>query len=139
MREREDASLHPSVYRILIIDCYSVGAVCRRIVWSRGISSNTAAFLFLNFLCTESSSSWVNGPSLMSNCLLIILLIGSGVTFGGFPSRFSKCCFHCFIHIYIYIYIYIYTPYVSFNAEIWFISKCLIVIITIFSMFLWHF
>ena len=33
----------------------------------------------------------------MSNCLLIILLIGSFVTFGGFPSRFSKCCFHSFI------------------------------------------
>ena len=33
----------------------------------------------------------------MSNCLLIILVIGSFVTFGGFPSRFSKCCFHSFI------------------------------------------
>ena len=33
----------------------------------------------------------------MFNCLLIILVIGSCVTFGGFPSRFSKCCFHCFI------------------------------------------
>ena len=32
----------------------------------------------------------------MSNCLLIILVIGSFVTFGGFPSRFSKCCFHSF-------------------------------------------
>ena len=30
----------------------------------------------------------------MSNCLLIILVIGSCVTFGGFPSKFSKCCFH---------------------------------------------
>ena len=56
-----------------------------------------AAFLFLIFLRTESSSSWVNGPSLMSNCLLIILVIGSCVIFGGFPSRFSKCCFHSFI------------------------------------------
>ena len=62
-----------------------------------GISSSPAAFLFLIFLRTESSSSWVNGPSLMSICLLIILLIGSCVTFGGFPSRFSKCCFHSFI------------------------------------------
>ena len=35
--------------------------------------------------------------NLMSNCLLIILVIGSCVTFGGFPSRFSKCCFHSFI------------------------------------------
>ena len=30
----------------------------------------------------------------MSNCLLIILVIGSWVTFGGFLSIFSKCCFH---------------------------------------------
>ena len=62
-----------------------------------GISSSPAAFLFLIFLRTESSSSWVNGPSLMSNCLLIILVIGSCVTFCGFPSRFSKCCLHSFI------------------------------------------
>ena len=79
----------------------SVGAVCCRIVWSSilqgGISSSPAAFLFLIFLRTESSSSWVNGPSLISNCLLMILVIGSCVTFGGFPSRFSKCCFHSFI------------------------------------------
>ena len=63
---------------------------------SGGISSSPAAFLFLIFLRTESSSSLVNGPSLMSNCLLIILVIGSFVTFGGFPSRFSKHCFHSF-------------------------------------------
>ena len=55
---------------------------------SGGISSSPAAFLFLIFL--ESSSSCVNGPSLMSNCLLKILVIGSCVTFGRFPSRFSK-------------------------------------------------
>ena len=61
---------------------------------SGGISSSPAAYLFLIFLRTESSSSDVNGPSLMSNCLLIILVIGSCVTFGGFPRRFSKCCFH---------------------------------------------
>ena len=63
---------------------------------SGGISSSPAAFLFLIFLGTESSSC-VNGPSLMSYCLLIILVIGSCVIFGGFPSRFSKCCFHSFI------------------------------------------
>ena len=63
----------------------------------RGISSSPAAFLFLIFLRTESSSSCVNGPSLMSNCLLIILVIGSCVIFGGFPSKFSKCCFNSFI------------------------------------------
>ena len=64
---------------------------------SGGISSSPAAFLFLIFRSTESSSSIINGPSLMSNCLQIILVIGLCVTFGGFPSRFSKCCFHCFI------------------------------------------
>ena len=60
---------------------------------SGGISSSPAAFLFLIFLRTELSSSCVNGPSLMSDCLLIILVIGSCVIFGGFP----KCCFHSFI------------------------------------------
>ena len=30
----------------------------------------------------------------MFNCLLIFLVIGWCVTFGGFPSIFSKCCFH---------------------------------------------
>ena len=48
-------------------------------------------------LTTELNSSCVNGPNLMFNCLLIILVIGSCVIFGGFPSRFSKCCFHSFI------------------------------------------
>ena len=64
---------------------------------SAGISSSPAAFLFLIFLRTESSSSLVNGPSLMFNCLLIILVIGSCVTFGGLASRFSKCGFRNFI------------------------------------------
>ena len=64
---------------------------------SVGISSKPAAFLFLIFLSSKLSSSRVNGPSLMSNCFLIILVIGSCVTFGGFPSRFTKCCFHSFI------------------------------------------
>ena len=49
------------------------------------------------FLNTESSSSWVNGPSLLSNYLIIILVIGSCLTFGRFPCRFSKFCFHSFI------------------------------------------
>ena len=67
------------------------GAVCCR------ISSSPAAFLSLIFLSTESSSSSVNGPSLMSKCLLRILGISSCVTFGGFPCRFSKCFSHSFI------------------------------------------
>ena len=63
---------------------------------SGGISSSPAAFLFLIFLTTESSSSLVKGPSLMSNCLLIILMISLSVIFGGLPSRFLKCCSHSF-------------------------------------------
>ena len=43
---------------------------------SGGISSSPAVFLFLIFRSTESVSC-VNGLSLMSNCLLIILVIGS--------------------------------------------------------------
>ena len=61
------------------------------------ISSSPAAFLFLIFLCTESSYSCVNCPSLMSNWSLIIFVIGSGVSFGGFPNKFSNCCFHRYI------------------------------------------
>ena len=61
---------------------------------SWGISSSPGAFLFLIFISTESSSSCVNCPSLISNWLLIILVIGWCITFGGFPSKFSKCCFH---------------------------------------------
>ena len=60
---------------------------------SGGISSSPAAFLFLSFLCTMLNSSCVNCPSLMSSWLLIIF-----VTFGGFPSKFSKCFFHRCIH-----------------------------------------
>ena len=54
---------------------------------------HTSAFLFLIILSTESSYSYTNGPCLMSNCLLLILVIGPCVTFGAFPSKFSKCCF----------------------------------------------
>ena len=61
---------------------------------SGGISSSPVAFLFLIFLSTQSSCSCVDCPSLMSNWLLIIFVIGSCLTFGGFPSKFSKCCFH---------------------------------------------
>ena len=70
---------------------YIIGAVCRRIVWSSILLGKSHQALRLSYF------SWVNCPSLMSNCLLIILVIGSGATFGGFPSRFSKCCFHSFI------------------------------------------
>ena len=100
-REGEDASLRPSVYRILVINCVAVSeqyvVELSRLPHFWGISSSPAAFLFLIFLRTESSSSLVNGPSLMSNCLLIILVIGSCVMFGGLASRFSNCCFHSLI------------------------------------------
>ena len=43
---------------------------------SGGISSSPVTFLFLIFLSIELSSSRVNSPSLVSNCLLIILMIG---------------------------------------------------------------
>ena len=66
----------------------------------------------------------MNGPSLMSNCLLIILVIGLCVIFGGFSSRFSKCCFHsyCFLLIfsyytYTYIYICIFRQHFFVNAN----------------------
>ena len=64
---------------------------------SGGISSSPAAFLFLIFLCTASSSSCVNCPNLMSSWSQIIFVIGSSVTFGCFPNKFSKCCFHRYI------------------------------------------
>ena len=61
-----------------------------------GISSSPAAFLFLIFPRTESSSSCVNGHSLMSNCLLIILVIHVLFSVGylvGFRSAFSTVLF----------------------------------------------
>ena len=74
----------------------SMSSNCLVFHTSGGISSSPAV-LFSVFLRTESSSSCMNGPSLMSNCLLIILVIGSCIIFGGFPCKFSKCCFHSFI------------------------------------------
>ena len=61
---------------------------------SGGISWSSAAFLLLIFLTTEPSSYCANCPCLMSNWSQIIFVIGSWITFGGFPSKFSKCCFH---------------------------------------------
>ena len=94
-------SMHPFIHLSIGFWLYtalqcrsSMSSNCLVFHTSGGSSSSPAAFLFLIFLRTESSSSCVNGPSLMSNCLLIILVIGSCVIFGGFPSRFSKGCFH---------------------------------------------
>ena len=93
--------MHPFIHLSIVfwlytaLQCWSsMSSNCLVFHTSGGISSSPAAFVFLIFLSTESSSSWVNGPSLMSSCLLIIFMIGSCVTFGGFPSKFSKCCFH---------------------------------------------
>ena len=93
--------MHPFLYLSIRLWLYtalhcrsSMSSNCLVFHTSVGISPSPTAFLFLIFLGTKSSSSWVNGPSLMSNCLLIILVIDSCVTFREFPSKFSKCCFH---------------------------------------------
>ena len=98
------ASMHPFIHLCIGFWLYtalqcrsSMSSNCLIFHTSGGILCSPVAFLFLIFLRTESSSSCVNGPSLMSNCLLIILVIGSCVIFGGFPSKFSKCYFHSFI------------------------------------------
>ena len=62
-----------------------------------GISARSAAFQYKIFLSIESSSSCVNYLNSMSSCLLIIFVIASSVTFGGFHSKFSKCRFHACI------------------------------------------
>ena len=61
--------------------------------WGYFINPDAFLFFFI-FLSTVSSSSCMNCPRWMANCLLIILVIGSCVTFGGFPSKLSKCCFN---------------------------------------------
>ena len=93
--------MHPFIYLSIgfwlytALQCWSsMSSNCLIFHTSGSIFWSPAAFLFLIFLSTELSSSRVNSPSLMSNCLLIILMIGSCVTFGGFPSKFSKCYFH---------------------------------------------
>ena len=59
-----------------------------------GISSRSAAFLFLIFsqYCIKSPS--VNSPCLTSSWPLMIFWIGLSVISGGFLSRFLKCSFH---------------------------------------------
>ena len=89
---------------------WSIGLLCFGYIWrcsieaflvfhtSGGISSSPSAFLFLIFLSTMLSFSCVNCSSLMSSGLPMILVIGSSVTLGDFPSKFLKCCFHGCIH-----------------------------------------
>ena len=96
-----EGRVHPFVHLFIgfwlstALQCWSsLSSYCLVFHTSGGILSSSVAFLFLIFLSTESSSSWVNGPSLMPCCLLVILVIDSYVTFGGFLCKFSKCCFH---------------------------------------------
>ena len=86
-----------------------------------GISSSPAAFLFLIFLSNEWISSWVNDPSQMSNCLLRILMIGSWVTSGRFPSKFSKCCFQSNVYSILLIVAFSLVLAVPFLLLTWFI------------------
>ena len=54
----------------------------------------TGSFSVFNFFSTTSSSYWVTFPNLISNCLLIIYMIGLSVTLGEFPSKFLKYSFY---------------------------------------------
>ena len=100
-REGEYASLHPSIYRILIVYCVAVSeqyvVELSGLLYFRGNFVQPYSFPIFNFSENRVEFLCVNGPSLMSNCLLIILVIGSCIIFGRFPSKFSKCCFHSFI------------------------------------------
>ena len=78
------------------IGSYSIGAVYR---WNPlsfillGVFHQALLLSYFNFFSTETSYC-VNCPSLISSWLLIIFEVVSCVTFGAFPSKFSKCCFH---------------------------------------------
>ena len=77
---------------------------------SERILSWPAIFLLLIFASTPSSFSWVNCPSLISDCLLIIFVIDLLVTLGEFPSRFLKCSvlltlFPCYLSIRLFCYV----------------------------------
>ena len=93
--------MHPFVHLSLVfwlytaLQCQSSMSLNSRFFHTSGcISSRPVAFLLLIFLCSESSFSCVNCPSLMSSLLFIIFVIGSCVTLAGFRSEFSKFCFH---------------------------------------------
>ena len=63
----------------------------------RGNFVQPCSFLIFNFSENRVKFFLCERSLFKSICLLIILVIGSCVIFGGFPSRFSKCCFHSFI------------------------------------------
>ena len=123
----------------------SMSSNCLVFHTSGGISSSPAAFLFLIFLRTQSSSSCVNGPSLMSNCLLIILVIDSCVIFGGFPCKFSKCCFHSFIlscwfaafSFALAVFFLLLTSFIVCQAIFHRVSNLIYLILNVFCLFLY--
>ena len=92
--------MHPFVY--LSIWLYTA-LKCRSSISSNsmlfhtsgGISSGFTAFLYVIFHSTELSTSCVICPSLTPGWSLIFFVIGSCVTFGDFPSKFSKCFHWC--------------------------------------------
>ena len=93
--KREDAS----IFHLSIVFWLYTALQCRgrmpsnSLVFhtSGSISSSSVAFMFLIFLRTESISSCIYYPSSIPSWLWIIFVIGSC---WGFPSKFSKCCFH---------------------------------------------
>ena len=102
--------MHPFVHLPIVFWLYTVlqchsSTSSNSLVFhtSGGISSSPAAYLFLIFLCTDLSSSCVNCPSLMSSWLIIIFMVSSCITYGGFPSKFSKCYFHWCIRSYLLV------------------------------------
>ena len=92
LKKEEDAYLCPSVYCVWLYTALqsrsSTSSNSQVFHTSGGISLSSATFLFLIFLRTESISSCVYCPSLMSICLLIIVMISSYVTYEGFPNKF---------------------------------------------------
>ena len=102
LEDSEDAPICPSVYCVLVIygvtesDQYVVTFPCFPQFCTYFVKP--CCFLILIFLSTESSSSCVNCLRLMYSQFLIICVIGSSVTFRGFPSNFPKCFFHSCIH-----------------------------------------
>ena len=111
---------------------------------SVGISSRSAAFLFLIFVRTKLSSSWVNCPNLVSSWLLIIFMIVLSVIFGEVPSRLLKCSFHMCIRSSLLVAfilslesLFLFTHFIyclSRNSRLFiFYRRCLVLYIFFFS------
>ena len=90
----EKGRMFPFIHLSIVFWLYTA-LQCRSSMSSNSLVFYTSGSILSSpFLSTELFSSCVNCPGLMSNCLLIILVICLCVTFGGFPSKFFKCCFH---------------------------------------------